>query len=92
MNPIRSQALSLLLLLLILPATADVFKPAYLQLKQTSTEEFDVMWKVPAMDSATTLKVVPVFPEGTGPSQLPTGRAVSASAKSLPNSRANRSE
>jgi hydrogenase/urease accessory protein HupE len=48
-----------------IPASADVFKPAYLQVNQTSVETYDLMWKIPALDSSTTLSVAPVFPEGT---------------------------
>jgi hydrogenase/urease accessory protein HupE len=44
---------------------ADVFRPAYLQLKQLDVETFDVTWKVPALDAQTTLKVKAVFPAGT---------------------------
>ena len=47
-----------------LPAQADVFKPAYLQLKQISPDTYEVMWKVPALDANTTLKVKPELPEG----------------------------
>ena len=63
LRAIRLFALSLLLL----PWTsdADVFKPAYLQLQQTGTDSFEVMWKVPALDAETTLKVKPIFPIGT---------------------------
>lgn len=58
--------LTLLLLgLLAFPALADVFRPAYLQLQQTDAEHYQVLWKVPALDEQTTLKVRPVFPEGT---------------------------
>lgn len=59
---------ALLLLLLVLvagPAAADEFKPAYLQLTQTSPTGYDVLWKVPALDEQTTLKLKPVFPPGT---------------------------
>jgi hydrogenase/urease accessory protein HupE len=59
---------ALLLLVLALfatAATADEFKPAYLQLVQTAPESYDVLWKVPALDEATTLKLKPVFPPGT---------------------------
>ena len=51
--------------LLALPATADEFRPAYLQLRQVDAIRYDVTWKVPALDETTTLKVVPIFPEGT---------------------------
>ncbi len=52
-------------LLLSGPVRGDVFRPAYLQLKQRDAETFDVTWKVPALDAQTTLKVKPVFPAGT---------------------------
>lgn len=42
---------------------ADEFKPAYLQLKQTSVNTYEVLWKAPAKDENTTLKVKPVFPK-----------------------------
>ena len=44
---------------------ADEFKPGYLQLTQLDRETFDVVWKVPAIDESTTLKVQPEFPAGT---------------------------
>jgi hydrogenase/urease accessory protein HupE len=47
------------------PTRADEFKPAYLQLTQLDQETYDVLWKVPAIDEATTLKVTPRFPDGT---------------------------
>ena len=53
------------LLLFATPVHADVFRPAYLQLRQLDAETFDVTWKVPALDAQTTLKVKPVFPAGT---------------------------
>ena len=46
------------------PAVADEFRPAYLQLKQVDAAEYDVLWKVPAVDEFTTLKVNPEFPAG----------------------------
>ena len=49
--------------LFALPAMADEFRPAYLQLKQVDATSYDVLWKVPALDETTTLKVVPLFPE-----------------------------
>jgi hypothetical protein len=54
-----------LLLTAVAPARADEFKPAYLQLTQLDQETYDVLWKVPAIDEATTLKVKPQFPDGT---------------------------
>ena len=55
-------ALSLCMVVL---ARADEFKPAYLQLTQLSEETYDVLWKIPAIDETTTLKVKPQFPDGT---------------------------
>ena len=46
-------------------ARADEFKPAYLQLTQIGPETYDVLWKIPAIDESTTLRVKPRFPEGT---------------------------
>ena len=54
-----------LLLLWAAPAAADEIKPAYLQLTERGAGTYDVLWKVPALDEATTLKVRPVFPPGT---------------------------
>src|SRR6187399_3180672 len=47
------------------PARADEFKPGYLQLTQLDRETYDVLWKIPAIDEWTTLKVTPQFPNGT---------------------------
>src|SRR5215203_5688558 len=49
----------------LVPARADEFKPAYLQLTQLDQDTYDVLWKVPAIDESTTLKVKPQFPAGT---------------------------
>lgn len=64
-------AMRLLLLMLlqcavgVLPAQADVFRPAYLHLRQLDAETWTVTWKVPAPDARTALPVQPAFPEGT---------------------------
>jgi hypothetical protein len=53
---------------LVLPsgiATADEFRPAYLELTQRSTTDYDVLWKLPALDESTTLRLQPRFPAGT---------------------------
>ncbi len=47
------------------PGHADEFKPAYLQLTQIDGDTYDVLWKIPAIDESTTLKVKPQFPAGT---------------------------
>ena len=62
----------LLCLLLAFPALADVFRPAYLQLRQVDQENFQVLWKVPALDEQTSLKVAPLFPAGTQELSVPT--------------------
>lgn len=57
--------LAALFLWLPAKAGADDFKPAYLQLTQTGPETYEVMWKLPALDESTALKLTPYFPEGT---------------------------
>ena len=52
-------------LFVMLPAAADEFRPAYLQLRQVDPATYDVLWKLPALDESTTLKLRPVFPTGT---------------------------
>src|SRR4051794_31014898 len=54
-----------LILIAVVPGRADEFKPAYLQLTQLDQETYDVLWKIPAINEATTLKVKPQFPDGT---------------------------
>ncbi len=54
-----------LALALVAPAIADDFRPAYLQLKQLDATTYDVLWRVPALDANTTLRLQPVFPPGT---------------------------
>ncbi|HSF15096.1 MAG TPA: HupE/UreJ family protein [Vicinamibacteria bacterium] len=47
------------------PASADVFRPAYLELKQKSADTYDVLWKVPAVGESMRLAIHVRFPEGT---------------------------
>src|SRR5512134_3010756 len=64
----RFVCLALLLLCLGLgsaPATADDFRPAYLQLTERSATTYDVRWKTAARDEQTLLPVRPVFPDGS---------------------------
>jgi hypothetical protein len=65
----RTVALPLVVVALLVTATvpgrADEFKPAYLQVTQVDQDTYDVLWKIPAIDEATTLKVKPRFPDGT---------------------------
>ena len=61
----RLLAAMALLLTAAVPARADEFKPGYLQLTQFDRETYDVLWKIPAIDESTTLRVKPQFPNGT---------------------------
>jgi hydrogenase/urease accessory protein HupE len=61
----RLGALLLLGISLALPAAADDFRPAYLQLRQVDATTYDVLWKLPALDESTTLKLQPQCPPGT---------------------------
>ena len=65
MSVLRRLLLGWVLFAVALPAMADEFRPAYLQLRQVDATSYDVLWKVPALDETTTLKVVPIFPQGT---------------------------
>ena len=69
----RSCPFLVVLLAVALPAAADEFRPAYLQLKQVDDTTYDVLWKVPALDANTTLRLKPVFPEGTRQLTKPVG-------------------
>ena len=44
----RSLLLPVLLVLLIVPGRAHESRPAYLEFKQTETDHYDLLWKVPA--------------------------------------------
>ncbi|MBK6600296.1 MAG: HupE/UreJ family protein [Betaproteobacteria bacterium] len=50
---------------LALPAAADEFRPAYLQLRQVDATTYEVLWKLPALDESTILELRPQFPPGT---------------------------
>jgi len=56
--------LALFLVGLACSAQADVFRPAYLELREAGEGRYDVMWKVPAQGESR-LAVDVVFPEGT---------------------------
>ncbi len=62
---VRLLAFLILLLAAAAPALADDFRPAYLQLREIGPETYEVVWKTPALDEATTLGVEPEFPRGT---------------------------
>jgi hydrogenase/urease accessory protein HupE len=57
--------LAVLVLANAAPTSADVFRPAYLELRQKDAETFDVMWKVPAQGDTLRLAIHVVFPAGT---------------------------
>ena len=62
--PRRVLLLLALLFAVARPAAADEFRPAYLQLREIDASRYDVLWKVPALDEAVVLKVVPQFLAG----------------------------
>ncbi len=57
-------ALALLLCSLSWAAAADIFRPAYLELRELGEGRYDVLWKVPAQGNAR-LAVMVVFPPDT---------------------------
>jgi hydrogenase/urease accessory protein HupE len=46
-------------------AHADVFRPAYLELREADGERYDVLWKVPAQSEDMALALDVAFPNGT---------------------------
>jgi hydrogenase/urease accessory protein HupE len=48
-------------------ASADEFKPAYLQVAAVDGRpgDYDVLWRLPALDENTLLRIAPEFPRGT---------------------------
>jgi len=46
-------------------AHADIFRPAYLEIRETGNDQYDVLWKVPALGEEQRLAVYVKFPEGT---------------------------
>ena len=52
-------------MILAAPASADDFRPAYLQISQSDATTYDVLWKVPALGEDAVFKVRPEFPLGT---------------------------
>jgi hydrogenase/urease accessory protein HupE len=61
----RFRLVVLLLLAAVATAGADEFRPAYLQLRQVDAQTYDVLWKLPALDESTVLRLQPRFPAGT---------------------------
>ena len=54
-----------LLLCLLGTVHADIFRPAYLEVRELGDDRYDVLWKVPALGTNQRLSVYVIFPEGT---------------------------
>ena len=54
-----------LLCVLATTAHADIFRPAYLEVRELDDDRYAVTWRVPAQDPATRLSLHIVFPQGT---------------------------
>jgi len=69
---------SLLFVIVVVAAAArleaDVFRPAYLELRQINAETFNVLWKVPAQGETARLAIHVVFPDGTTTVSEPRGQ------------------
>jgi hydrogenase/urease accessory protein HupE len=59
------QSWAWLLCLLAGGAYADIFKPAYLELRESGDDSYDVVWRVPALDETTRPALDVRFPAGT---------------------------
>lgn len=46
-------------------ARADVFRPAYLELRELGADRYAVTWKVPALDESVRASAAVLFPDGT---------------------------
>ena len=69
--------IALLLLVFVLRANAHEVRPAFLELTERAPNEFDVLWKVPALGGT------PLAGEELERPQTPNGEATPA-AKSMP--------
>jgi hydrogenase/urease accessory protein HupE len=61
---IRRAAIAGILLLASLAANADVFRPAYLEIRELGNDEYAVLWKVPALGSDQRLSAYVQLPDG----------------------------
>lgn len=57
--------ITFLLLVLVGVANADIFRPAYLELRELGDDKYEVLWKVPALGSEQRLSAYVQFPDGT---------------------------
>src|SRR5205809_4607381 len=64
-NLVLSVCFSAILFALSSPVSAHELRPAYLELRQTGTETYDVLWKVPARGDNMRLGIYVEFPSGT---------------------------
>jgi hydrogenase/urease accessory protein HupE len=64
-NLVLSICFSAILFALSSPVSAHEVRPAYLELRQTGTETYDVLWKVPARGDNMRLGIYVEFPSGT---------------------------
>lgn len=71
------RALLVFLFLFSTVATADIFRPAYLEISERGNDEYSVLWKVPALGSDQRLAAYVRMPEGSetvdGPRVVATG-------------------
>ena len=65
MTPLRIMLASAIVLAATASTWADVFRPAYLELRQRDAETFDVTWRVPAQGGTMRLAIHVGFPAGT---------------------------
>ena len=56
---------AILLFALVGAANADIFKPAYLELRELGNDRYEVLWKVPALGDNQRLAAYVQFPAGT---------------------------
>jgi hydrogenase/urease accessory protein HupE len=57
--------MAFVVLAVVAPLRADVFRPAYLELEERGQDTFDVVWKVPAAGESLRLGIRLRFPAGT---------------------------
>jgi hydrogenase/urease accessory protein HupE len=65
LRPFALAVLALLFALLGSAASADYFRPAYLELTERGGGVYDVRWKTPAQSEAVIMPIKPVFPPGS---------------------------
>jgi hydrogenase/urease accessory protein HupE len=61
---IRRAAIAGILLLVSLAANADIFRPAYLEIRELGNDEYAVLWKVPALGGDQRLSAYVKLPDG----------------------------